>query len=118
MANPNVSLSMRTEGKLEKGDFEPSVGAGFEIEYDPLKTKLSFDYSSEDSLGLKLEGEYRLKVLGQDVRASAGVSFGKDTWKTGESLVVGISKSVAATISHELSSKGGNAFVGSVKVSF
>ncbi len=118
MGEPNISLSMRTAGKVEKGDFTPSAGAELEIEYEPLTTKLSIDYSSEDSLGLKIEGDYKMKILGQDLDATADFSFQKDSWKTGESLTMDISKNVSTTISHEYSSKDGNTFVGSLKFTF
>jgi hypothetical protein len=109
---------MRAEGKLKKGDFEPAVGGGLEIEYNPITTKLSLDYSSEDSLGVTLEGEYKLKWMGKEIEVGAELGLGKDTWNIGESLTLGISKNVSTTVSHELSSTDGNTFTASLKLTF
>jgi len=118
MASPKISLSMRTDGKLENGELEPVVGGGLEIEYDPLTAKLSFDYGGPDSLGVKLEGDYKLKWTGTQLDAQAQLGLTKDGWKLGDSLTLAISKSISTTISHEVSPKTGTTFSASLKLSF
>jgi hypothetical protein len=118
MASPKISLSMRTDGKLESGELEPTVGGGLEIEYNPLTAKLSFDYSSPDSLGVKLEGDYKLKWTGTQLDAQAQLGIGKDGWKFGDSLTLAIGKTISTTISHELSPQTGNTFSASLRLSF
>lgn len=113
-----VSLSMRADGKSKNGGFEPGVGSGLEVEYDPLKAKLSIDYSKDDKLGVKLEGEYKLRLVGHDAALGANLGVGADSWKVGDSLELGISKEVSATIEHSYSSKDGTAVSAGIKITF
>jgi hypothetical protein len=104
MADANMSL---TAGATEdsKG-FSPTAGGAVEVGFKPGKATVSVDYSKEDSVIFKVDGEFSLKDAGANLPAltlGAGGSIALD----GKEQING---SVAWEISKNVEAKAQVAF--------
>jgi hypothetical protein len=118
MADPKVSLKMRSGATQQEGDFAPTAGGEVSIEFDPARVKVITDYSKENKLVLKVEGDARLKALGlASAKVTGALSFEKDEWKASTALEWEISSAVSAKIDYEYS-KVGHAALATVTIRF
>lgn len=93
---PDVDVTLKAAGEETKGTYSPTVGSEVVLHFDPLKTTVGIDYSSPDSLQLKIEGELSLQSSGLTLGLEGDVSLAGKKSVTG-SLTWNISKEVSAT---------------------
>jgi opacity protein-like surface antigen len=107
MTKPVVSLSMRSGSAIKEGEFTPKAGTEIEVEYDPAKVSISTDYSKQDKLVVRVDGESRLKLIGlPSIAVSAGGEISSSGWSASSGLKWEINSEVSAKIEYEY--KGGS----------
>jgi len=85
----DVAVTLEAGGDVKNGRYSPTAGSEITFDFDPLKTKVGIDYTREDSLSLKIEGELSLK--------SPGITLGLE----GEASLAG-KDSVAGTLTWDI----------------
>lgn len=103
MPEPKISLTMRTGAKHEKGEIDPSVGGEVKVEFDPAEVAFSIDYSKEDRLVGKLEGEVNLRLVGlpESLKLSGGTEISVEKWSVAGGLEWEINSKISAKIEYE-----------------
>src|SRR5260370_27151852 len=103
---PDVHMSLRAGATEGSKGFSPTEGGAVEVGFKPGKATVSIDYSKEDSVIFKVDGEFSLKDAGANLPAltlGAGGSVALD----GKERING---SVAWEISENVEAKGQVAF--------
>jgi hypothetical protein len=77
----DVNMSLRAGATEDSKGFSPTAGGAIEVGFKPGKATVSVDYSKEDSVIFKVDGEFSLKDAGANLPAltfGAGGSIALD----------------------------------------
>jgi hypothetical protein len=117
----DVKMSLRAGATEDSKDFSPTAGGAVEVGFKPGKATVSVDYSKEDSVIFKVDGEFSLKDAGADLPAltlGAGGSIALDGKKRINGAVAWeISKNVEAK-AHVAFGSGGSSMMGTLTIRF
>ncbi|ACY13014.1 hypothetical protein [Haliangium ochraceum] len=102
MADPKISLQMRTDAQTTEGEMAVKAGTSLEVEVDEWgAAAVEVDYSSEDKIKITVDGKLSLKRIGADsLKMEGGVErdlFAEQTTMNGKLELV-IDKRISASV--------------------